>query len=105
MQVLVRSAPLKHHFNVILVLSLVRRCLLHVDHCAGLHEGVVWVGLRRVQSQALIRVKTPSEIVAINYSEVAFSGRGTLWRLRKMPWGMPEFSMRLSMMWMVSSSK
>jgi hypothetical protein len=68
-EVLVRSSTLKHHLDVVLVLSKIGRVLLHCDHGTCLHEGVVWVLLWRVECDTLIAVESLGEIVGVNNSE------------------------------------
>lgn len=47
----------------------VRRALFHVDHLSGLDEGVIWILLSSVQSDALIVVEATSELIAVYDSE------------------------------------
>ena len=45
--------------------------LLHVDHCAGVHKGVVGEGLAVAKGDALICVERAGKFISINNSEDA----------------------------------
>ncbi len=71
LQVFVGTATFQHNLDVVLVLGEVWGVLLHVDHRAGVHEGVGGVVLASVQSHALIGIKTAGELVTIHDAEDA----------------------------------
>ena len=68
-KVLVGTATLKHHLNVVLVLSQIGWVLLHCDHSSGLDEWILWELLWRIQCDSLVGIEALCEIISINDSE------------------------------------
>jgi len=54
LEVLVGTSTFEHDFDVVLVFGQIWGVLLHVDHGAGVHEGVVGVALRGAKSHTLV---------------------------------------------------
>ena len=71
LKVAVRSATLERNLNVVLVLSQIRRVLLHVDHGSGVDEWVVREVLIGIDLVALVTVELASEIITSNNTENA----------------------------------
>ena len=69
MQIFVWPSSLKHHLDIVLVLSEIRGVLFHIDHGSGLLKWIIWVFLWGPKSESLILVEFPSEIVTVNYAE------------------------------------
>lgn len=69
LQVFVGTATLEHDLDVVLVLGEIWGVLFHVDHRAGVHEGIIWEGLRCVQNDALVGIETAGELITIHDAE------------------------------------
>ena len=54
LEVLVGTSTFEHDFDVVLVFGQIWGVLLHVDHGAGVHEGVVGVAFRGAKSHTLV---------------------------------------------------
>ena len=67
----VRASTLQLDLDVVLELSLIRRSLLHVDHGAGMLEGILRVVLSGTDIDALVGVVAASEFVTVNDAEDA----------------------------------
>ena len=65
MEVFVRSATLKHHFDVILVFSQIWWVLFHVDHRTSVHEWVIRDSLRGIELDTLVSVERSGELVTV----------------------------------------
>ena len=65
MEVFVRSATLKHHFDVILVFSQIWWVLFHVDHGTSVHEWVIRDSLRSIELDTLVSVERSGELVTV----------------------------------------
>jgi hypothetical protein len=64
-EVFVRSATLKHHFDVILVFSQIWWVLFHVDHGTSVHEWVIRDSLRGIELDTLVSVERSGELVTV----------------------------------------
>ena len=65
----VGSATLQLDLDIVLELSLVGRCLFHVDHAASMLERIVRVILSRANVATLVGEVRASELVAVNDTE------------------------------------
>ena len=65
MEVVVRSATLEHHFDVILVFSQIWWVLLHVDHGTSVHEWVIRDSLSGIELDTLVGVEGSGELVTV----------------------------------------
>lgn len=70
-EILVGTATLKHDLDIVLVLSKIRRVLLHGDHCSSPRERIFWIALRAVKSDTLVGVESTSKVVGIDNTEDA----------------------------------
>lgn len=69
LKVLVGTTTLKHHFDVVLVLSKIWGVLLHVNHSTGVHKRIIGEALGTTKGDALVRVKRAGEFISVNNSE------------------------------------
>jgi hypothetical protein len=69
LKVLVGAATLQHDFHIVFDFSLVWGGLFHVDHSAGVYEGVFGKVLGRGKLNAFVGVEAASKIVAIDDAE------------------------------------
>jgi len=65
----VRTASFKLNFNVFFYLSLIRRCLLHIDHSTGMSKVILRVRFSSTKSYSLILVETSGEIITVDNTE------------------------------------
>ena len=65
----VGASALQLDFNVVLEFSLIGRSLLHVDHGAGVSEGILGEVLSSADVLTLVGVERASELVAVNDAE------------------------------------
>lgn len=68
-EVLVWTATLEHDLYVILLLSKIRRSLLHVNHSAGLLEGIIGVTFTFIERNAFVTVERFREVITVNDTE------------------------------------
>jgi len=57
LEVLVGTSTFEHDFDVVLVFGQVWGVLLHVDHGAGVHKGIIWHRLSALEVNTLISVE------------------------------------------------
>ena len=69
LQVLIGSATLKHHFDVVLVFSKIWGILLHVYHGAGVDERIIGKALTWSKGHTFVGVEGAGELISIDNSE------------------------------------
>lgn len=65
MEVLVWTATLERHFDVLLVLSKIWRSLFEINHGTSMNKWIIWQGLRRAQGNSLVGKECPRKLITV----------------------------------------
>lgn len=69
LQILVGTATLKLHFDVVLEFSQIWGVLLHVDHSTGSSERIIGISFRGAKVKTFVGIEGASKLVAVDNSE------------------------------------